>query len=244
MWRIAFMFLRSFFCLPYYLFKLFQLDDATKYDNFTRYSFLHRIAPKINRRGRVNVICTGLENLPKEMGYILFPNHQGMFDVLAFLETHERPFVTVMKKEVENVFLLRNVIALLQAEIIDRDDIRQSMTVIMNMTKRVKQGENFVIFAEGTRSKKGNCLGEFKGGSFKSAMNARCPICPVALIDCYKPFDEKSIRPVTVQIHYMPPLYYEDYKGMKSTEIATLVSTRIQEKINEELEKSSNSISL
>mgnify|MGYP002508716587 CR=1 FL=1 len=52
------------------------------------------------------------------------------------------------------------------------------MTVIKNMTNRVKNGENFIIFAEGTRSKEGNKVGEFKGGSFKSAMNARCPIIP------------------------------------------------------------------
>ena len=72
MWRIALMFLRSFFCLPYYLFKVFQLDDASKYDAETRYAFIHRITPKINRRGRVKVICTGIENLPKEKidGYI------------------------------------------------------------------------------------------------------------------------------------------------------------------------------
>jgi uncharacterized BrkB/YihY/UPF0761 family membrane protein len=83
--------------------------------------------------------------------------------------------------------LLKQVIQLLQAEIIDREDIRQSMQVIMNMTRRVKNGENFLIFAEGTRSRNGNRLLEFKGGSFKSAMNAKCPIVPVALIDSFKP---------------------------------------------------------
>ena len=161
----------------------------------------------------------------------MFPNHQGLFDALAFIETHERPIVTVMKKEVKDVFLLRNVITLLQAEIIDREDIRQSMTVIKNMTNRVKLGENFVIFAEGTRSRKGNQIGEFKGGSFKSAMNAHCPIVPVALIDSFKAFDTNSIKPITVQIHYLKPLYYEDYKGMKSTEIAALVMQRITDTI-------------
>ena len=74
---------------------------------------------------------------------------------------------------------------------------------------------------------------EFKGGSFKSAMNARCPIVPVALIDSFKAFDTKSIKKLTVQIHYMKPLYYEDYKGMKSVEIAELVHDRIQELIHQ-----------
>ena len=63
--RIALMFLRSFFVLPYYLFRLFQLCNIEKYDNYTRYGFLHKITPKINRRGRVKVICHGIENIPE-----------------------------------------------------------------------------------------------------------------------------------------------------------------------------------
>lgn len=227
------MFIRSFFYLPYYLIRILQLSNAQKYDRETRYAFLHKVTPAANRRGRVKIECYGLENLPKETGYIIFPNHQGMFDALAFLETHERPFVTVMKKEVKDVFLLKRIIMMLQAEIIDREDIRQSMQVIMNMTRRVKNGENFIVFPEGTRSRNGNQIGEFKGGTFKSAMNARCPIVPAALIDSYKAFDTNSIRKLTVQLHYLKPLYYEDYKDMKSTEIAELVASRIQSTIRE-----------
>ena len=122
--RIILMFLRSFFWLPYYLFKVFQLSNVEKYDTETRYAFLHYLAPIANRRGRVTIECHGLENLPDKTGYVMFPNHQGLFDALAFLETHERPLVTVMKKEVANIFLLRNIIQMLQAEIIYREDIR------------------------------------------------------------------------------------------------------------------------
>ncbi len=235
--RIALMVLRSLLNLPYWLFHINQLCDIEKYDAATRYAFLHKLVPIVNRRGRVIIDCHGLENLPKENGYIMFPNHQGLFDALAFLETHERPFVTVMKKEIKNTILLKQIIQLLQAEVIDREDIRQSMQVIMNMSRRVKTGENFLIFAEGTRSRNGNNLLEFKGGSFKSATNAKCPIVPVALIDSFKPFDTKSLRKQKVQIHYLKPLYYEDYKDMKSTEIAELVSSTIQNKIIEVIQQ-------
>ena len=237
MLRIAFMFLRCFFQLPGWYIHICKLCNIEKYDAATRYAYLHKLTPTVNRRGRVKIDCHGIENLPNETGYVIFPNHQGLFDALAFLETHERPFVTVMKKEVKDVPLLRRIITVLQAEIIDREDIRQSMQVIMNMTKRVKNGENFIIFAEGTRSRNGNHLLEFKGGSFKSAMNAKCPIVPVALIDSFQPFDIQSLRKVTVQIHYMKPLYYEDYKNMKSTEIAELVAARIQQTIDEALKQ-------
>ncbi|MBB2181523.1 1-acyl-sn-glycerol-3-phosphate acyltransferase [Lachnospiraceae bacterium MD1] len=233
--RIALMVLRSLFNLPFWFFRIFQLCNIKKYDAATRYAYLHRLVPIVNRRGRIKIECHGIENLPKENGYIMFPNHQGLFDALAFLETHERPFVTVMKKEVKDTILLKQIIQILQAEVIDREDIRQSMQVIMNMTRRVKEGENFIIFAEGTRSRNGNQLLEFKGGSFKSAMNAKCPIVPVALVDSFKAFDTNSIKKQTVQIHYMEPLYYDDYKGMKSTEVAELVASRIQQKVNENI---------
>ncbi len=231
--RIILMVFRNILILPFWLIRIFQLCNIRKYDANVRYGFLHRITRVVNRRGRVKIECHGIENLPQENGYIMFPNHQGLFDALSILETHERPFVTVMKKEVKDIFLIKQVIQLLQAEIIDREDIRQSMKVIMNMTRRVKQGENFVIFAEGTRSREGNQLLEFKGGSFKSAMNARCPIVPVALIDSYKAFDTSSIKKLTVQIHYLKPLYYEDYKDMKSVDIAEQVSKLIQQTINQ-----------
>ena len=90
----------------------------------------------------------------------------------------------------------------------DRDDVRQSLRVIQEVTEEVKSGRNFLIFPEGTRSKERNHPGEFKGGSFKCAIKARCPIVPVAMLDSYKAFDTNSIRPVTVQVHFLKPVSY------------------------------------
>lgn len=229
--RIILMVIRSIFQLPYWLFIIFRYCNVEKYDEQKRYTFLHRLTTIVNRRGRVTVECHGITNLPKETGYILYPNHQGLFDALIVLETHERPFATVSKKEVENIFFLKQIFNILQSKFIDRDDVRQSMKIMIEVTKEVKEGRNYLIFPEGTRSKNKNQIQEFKGGSFKSAMNAKCPIVPVAIIDSYKAFDTNSIKKLTVQIHYLKPLYYEDYKDMKSGEIATIVSDMIRETI-------------
>ena len=115
---------------------------------------------------------------------------------------------------------------------LDRNDVRQGLKVILKVAEDVKNGKIVIIFPEGTRSKNGNVLGEFKGGSFKAATKAKCPIVPVALIDSFKPFDTNSIKPVTVQVHFLKPLEYEEYKEMKTTEIAVLVQKQIQETIN------------
>ena len=110
----------------------------------------------------------------------------------------------------------------------DRDDLRQSMQVINQVADEVRQGRNYVIFAEGTRSKLGNRLLDFKGGSFKAAQKAKCPIVPCALINAFVPFDEKSLRHVTVKLIYLDPIYYDEYKDMKTTEIAAEVKCRIE----------------
>ena len=107
------------------------------------------------------------------------------------------------------------------------------MQVIIDVSKEVQNGKNYLIFAEGTRSKNGNQIGSFKGGSFKAATKAKCPIVPVALIDSFKPFDTKTISQVTVRVHFLEPLYYEEYKNMKTTEIAEIVHDRIQKIIDE-----------
>ncbi|MCI9485578.1 MAG: 1-acyl-sn-glycerol-3-phosphate acyltransferase [Lachnospiraceae bacterium] len=229
--RIILMVVRLFFMAPVWFFKIWSWGRNDRHTEKEKFELLRHVTIHANRAGRVTIEPHGLENLPKESGYIMFPNHQGLFDVLGFLETSPQPFTVVMKKEVENVFLLKQVCVLLKAQCMDREDIRDSLRVINQMTKEVKEGRNYLIFPEGTRSRAGNHLLDFKGGSFKSAVNARCPIVPVAVIDSYKAFDTKSVRPVTVKLHYLPPLSYEEYQGMRTNEIAALVKARIEEVI-------------
>ena len=50
---------------------------------------------------------------------------------------------------------------------------------------------------------------------------------PVALVDSYKPFGLNSLRKVRTQVHFLAPIYYEEYAGMKTSEIAELVKSRI-----------------
>lgn len=233
--RIALMVVKLFWKVPYYFLKIWWcgINDKISYDK--SFWAIQKITRKANRAGRVTIETHGIENIPEEDGFIFFPNHQGMFDVLVFLDSCPRPFSFVAKKEVKDIILLKQVIRALGAYAMDRDDIRQSMKIINAMTEDVKGGKNFLIFPEGTRSRAGNQLVEFKGGSFKSATRAKCPIVPCALIDSFKPFDENSIRPVTVKLIYMPPMYYEEYKNMKTSEIANEVKKRIESTIKEYL---------
>ena len=220
--------------VPYMWYKLcYYANHTDKYTEEERYELLRYIDERAIKGGRVEIEIHGQENIPKENGFMFFPNHQGMYDVLAIIDACNNTFAVVAKKEVANVPLLKQTFACTKSYMMDREDIRQSMQVIMNVANDVKNGKNFLIFPEGTRSKNGNVIGEFKGGSFKAATKARCPIVPVALIDTYKAFDTGSIEPLTVQVHFLKPMYYEEYKDMKTTEIASEVKRRVEETIKE-----------
>lgn len=232
--RILLMAIRNIFYLPRMLFRLCRYaKHADRYSEEERYALLKDIVYHANHAGRVTIKPYGIHNIPKEKGFIFYPNHQGLYDVLAVLDVCPVPFSVVNKKEVANVPFLKQVFACMKAYSIDREDLRQSMQVMMNITKDVKTGRNFLIFSEGTRSKQGNKLLDFKGGSFRSAMKAKCPIVPIAIIDAYKAFDTSSIRKLTVQIHFLEPITYEEYKEMKTVEIAVMVKERIEQTIAE-----------
>ncbi|MCB7305102.1 1-acyl-sn-glycerol-3-phosphate acyltransferase [Bariatricus massiliensis] len=230
--RIIFMVIRNILLVPYMWIKLcYYASHVDNYPEITRFKLLKYIVKRANKGGNVTIETYGKENIPEKSGFMFFPNHQGLYDVLAIVDACPRPFSVVAKKEVANVPLLKQTFACMKAYMIDRDDVRQSMQVILDVTEQVKKGRNYLIFAEGTRSREGNKLLEFKGGSFKAATKARCPIVPIALIDSFKPFDTSSIAPVTVQVHFLKPLYYDEYKDMKTTEIAKEVKLRIETEI-------------
>ena len=228
------MVLYNILLVPYLYFKLcYYASHADKYTESERYEVLKLIDRRAMKGGRITIDAHGQENLPQKDGFIFFPNHQGLFDVLAILQACPRPFSVVMKKEIQNTPFLKQVFQCMKAYALDRDDVRQSMKVIQQVAAEVKNGRNYLIFAEGTRSRNKNELLEMKGGSFKSATKSQCPIVPVALINSYQAFDTNSIKKLTVQVHFLKPLYYEEYKDMKSTEIAAEVKRRIETVIKE-----------
>ena len=231
--RILLMVLRNLTKVPAAWVKLCRFANHTDdYPEKEKWQHIQYILKLAIRSGNVDLQVTGLENIPKENGFMIYANHQGMFDVLAIAATCDNPMGAVLKKELYDIPFLHQIALCTKSFAMDREDVRQSLTVIQNVTEEVKQGRNYLIFPEGTRSRKGNEMLEFHGGSFRCATKSKCPILPIALVDCYKVLDQKGSKPVKVQLHYLPVIPYEEYAGMKPAEVAQLVRSRIEAKIH------------
>lgn len=229
--RIVMMVIRNLFFVPSLFLKLVKLSKNYDGDYRAGFAQCKKISEHAIKGGNITAEIHNVENLPDEDGFILYPNHQGLFDTLMFFYSSPKPLAFVIKKEARNIVLLKQACGSTGSLAMDREDLKQSMQVINQVAEEVKAGRNYVIFAEGTRSKLGNKLLDFKGGSFKAAQKAKCPIVPCALINSFVPFDEKSLRQVTVKLIYLKPMYYEEYQNMKTAEIAAEVKRRIEEAI-------------
>ena len=202
-----------------------------KYSEEEMYRHIQYILKRAVRGGNIDLQVSGTENIPKEGGFMLYANHQGMFDVLAVAATCDIPVGAVLKKELYDIPFLHQVAICTRSFPMDREDVRQSLTVIQSVIREVKAGRNYLIFPEGTRSRNGNQMGQFHSGSFRCATRSKCPIVPVALVDSFKVLDQKGSKPVTVQIHYLKPICWEEYGNLKTTELAALVKERIAQTI-------------
>ena len=231
--RLVMMVLKNIGKVPGAWFKLCRYaKHADEYPEEERFAHIRYIMGLAVKSGNVDLQVYGLENIPKENGFLMYGNHQGLFDAVALASTFPTYLAAVLKIELVNVPFLKQVVACTKSFGMDREDVRQSLTVIQNVTKEVQGGRNYVIFPEGPRSKNGNVMGEFHGGSFRAALKAKCPVVPFVMIDSFKVLDQKGCKPVSVQIHYLKPIRYEEYKDLKTTELAALVKGRIQETLD------------
>jgi 1-acyl-sn-glycerol-3-phosphate acyltransferase len=230
--KLILIILKNLYYIPFAWLKLsYFAKHVERYPEQKRYSFIRKIVKRTINSGKIIVNVYGEEYIPQEDGYIILSNHQGLFDGFAIVQAMDKPFSTVFKKELGNVPFLKQILSCAEAISLDRDDIRQGLEVINKVAEEVKKGRNFMIFPEGTRSKNGNELLDFKGGSLKGAIKAKCPILPIALIDSYKVFDNNSFGKATVQVHIMRPLQYEEYRDMSASQIANVVKASIEETI-------------
>jgi len=230
--RLAMMVLKNLFRVPGLYGKLCHYaKHLENYPEEETYRHVQKILRYAVEAGKVEIKTYGLEHIPREGGYLMYGNHQGLFDVVALVCTCDRPMGAVYKKELQGIPLIDQIATCTRSFPLDRENVRQSLEVIAKVTKEVQGGRGYLIFPEGTRSKNGNRMGEFHGGSFKCALKAKCPVIPVAYIDSFKPLDQKGCAPVSMQIHYLEPIPYETYQNLKTGELAALVREKIEETI-------------
>jgi 1-acyl-sn-glycerol-3-phosphate acyltransferase len=121
----------------------------------------------------------GRERLPWKGPAVLVANHLSLLDVLVLYGLF-RPFKWVSKAELFKVpfvgwnMWLNDYVPVWRG---DRESVKRMMA---HCRAHLARGTPILIFPEGTRSRDGRLQG-FKDGAFRLALDAGCPVIPIAI---------------------------------------------------------------
>ena len=204
-----------------------NLNDMTK----------HRIAKQfmavpiyfMNMRIQVE----GKENLPKETGFSIYSNHTSLMDIpILMYKLYDYPIAFLAKEVVQKIPLLGKWTFQLGCVMIDRSSAREGAKSIIQVIHHIKDGSSMVIFPEGTRGTDPVSLLPFKDGAFKAALKSKAPLVPITirLNKEYRKIKWPMKRNITIIVH--PAIPFEEYKTLKTNDLAQQVYTIIASKLD------------
>jgi len=204
-----------------------------EYDNYV-YDITSKWAGYQLKTSGAKVTVHNQEYIPKDKNVLFVSNHQGNFDIPIFLASINKNVGFIAKIELAKIPFISQWMRNINCLFMDRNDMKQSMKVIVDGIKLLKEGYSLVIFPEGTRSK-GGPLGEFKAGSFKLAVKAKVPIVPVTIDGSYKIMEANNnkIKASEVNVYIHQPIYTDK---LSKEEITHLHNT-VKQIISKPLEK-------
>ncbi len=183
---------------------------------------------KVAKTARTTTSVYGVENLPEDGGFILFSNHQGKYDALGIMAALPRPCRVLMNLRRSKMPIANEFVSLVRGKRLDAASPRQQITCLREIGEEVRNGASYLIFPEGGyRPDQDNTMNLFHNGCMRAALLSERPIVPVALIDSFKPFGQKDLKPVHTQVHFLPPIPYEEFRDLRPAEVAALVQGRI-----------------
>jgi 1-acyl-sn-glycerol-3-phosphate acyltransferase len=152
----------------------------------------------------------GAEHIQRHRAAVYAVNHTSnveppiLFDVLRELFPRLR---VLYKAELRKLPVLTRAFDLAGFVPLERGNREQSLPAIEGAAQALREGNSFLIFPEGTRSRSGELL-PFKKGGFILALKAQAPIVPIAIKGAREAMQKGSpiIHPVVVGVRIGPPV--------------------------------------
>lgn len=144
----------------------------------------------------------GLEHFPLDGAVIVASNHVGNFDVFPMQLALPRPIFFMGKAELFNFPLTDILFRNFGAFPVYRGE--KDAWALRHARKILDHGQTLGMFPEGTRSRGGG-LGVAKTGTARLAIEANCPIVPMAMAGIDRFFSRFPHR-ARVMVTFLPPL--------------------------------------
>jgi 1-acyl-sn-glycerol-3-phosphate acyltransferase len=148
----------------------------------------------------------GREHLPRGSAVVV-ANHASYMDVVALLAALPLDLRFVAKRELLTSPIVGTILSKAGHLTVDRVDLSRGVADAARVTAAVRAGAAVCVFPEGTFVRRPGLL-PFRLGAFKTAVEAGCPIVPVAIRGTREvlPADTWRPRPGRIEVTVLPPL--------------------------------------
>jgi len=156
---------------------------------------------------------SGLENIPKEGGFIMAANHASYLDPPVIGAVSPRRVRFMAREGLFKIPLFRTFIKVFSFPV--RRD-RPHPSTIKEAVQRLQQGQLIVVFPEGSRSTDGSLLEAKRGLSVIAALS-KTPVVPTFIKGTGKalPVGKKILRPAKITVIFGTPLSREKQETEK-----------------------------
>jgi 1-acyl-sn-glycerol-3-phosphate acyltransferase len=148
----------------------------------------------------------GVEHVPRG-AVVLVANHASYLDVAALVAALPRDLCFVAKRELLGAPVVGTVLRRGGHLTVDRLDLSRSVADAERVTAALRGGAAVCIFPEGTFVRQPGLL-PFRLGAFKAAVEAGCPVVPVAIRGTREvlPADTWRPRPGCIEVAATVPI--------------------------------------
>jgi len=158
----------------------------------------------------ISVRVRNPENIQRDRAAVYAVNHASNVEPPILYETLSELFPrlrVLYKAELRKLPILVRAFDLAGFVPLERGNREQSLPAIERAAEALRDGNSFLIFPEGTRSRTGELL-PFKKGGFIMAVKGQAPIVPVAIVGARDAMKKGSliIRPVRVTVSFGTPV--------------------------------------
>ncbi len=127
-----------------------MIANKSRYSEKERFAYAKWIINYMRKRARTRTKVYGRENIPTDSNYIMYPNHQGKYDVLGIILAQEKPCGVLWGKKQAERLMSRQVCGLIDAVIIDLDNNRDKSKSDYGCYKTGESREDFMpLFPRG-----------------------------------------------------------------------------------------------